>query len=66
VSAQKAAASLAGKPVSDAAIEEAARLAMEDAKPITDMRGTIPQRIHLVGVLTRRTLQESIKRARGE
>jgi carbon-monoxide dehydrogenase medium subunit len=66
VYAQKAAASLAGKPVSDATIEEAARLAMEDAKPITDMRGTIRQRIHLVGVLTRRTLQESIKRARGE
>jgi carbon-monoxide dehydrogenase medium subunit len=63
---QKAAASLAGKPVSDAAVEEAARLAMEDAKPITDMRGTIRQRVHLVGVLTRRTLQESIKRARGE
>lgn len=58
--------SLAGKAVSDEAIEEAARLAMEDAKPITDMRGTIRQRIHLVGVLTRRTLNNAIKRARGE
>lgn len=58
--------SLAGKAVSDEAIEEAARLAMEDAKPITDMRGTIRQRIHLVGVLTRRTLNTAIKRARGE
>ena len=58
--------SLAGKPVSDEAIEEAARLAMEDAKPITDMRGTIRQRVHLVGVLTRRTLNNAIKRARGE
>ncbi len=58
--------SLAGKAVSDEAIEEAARLAMEDARPITDMRGTIRQRIHLVGVLTRRTLNTAIKRARGE
>lgn len=61
-----AGASLAGKPVSDESIEEAARLAMEDAKPITDMRGTIRQRVHLVGVLTRRTLNNAIKRARGE
>lgn len=61
-----AGASLAGKPVSDESIEEAARLAMEDAKPITDMRGTIRQRVHLVGVLTRRTLNNAIQRARGE
>jgi len=66
VFAKKAGDSLAGKPVSDAAIEEAAKLAMADAKPIDDMRGTIKQRTHLVGVLTRRTLQTAIKRARGE
>ena len=63
---QAAGESLAGKAVSDEAIEEAARLAMEDARPITDMRGTIRQRIHLVGVLTRRTLNNAINRARGE
>ena len=63
---QEAGASLAGKPVSDESIEEAARLAMADAKPITDMRGTIRQRVHLVGVLTRRTLNNAIRRARGE
>ncbi len=66
VFSQAAGDSLAGKAVSDEAIEEAARLAMEDAKPITDMRGTIRQRIHLVGVLTRRTLNNAIQRARGE
>ena len=66
VFAKAAGDSLAGKAVSDEAIEEAARLAMEDAKPITDMRGTIRQRVHLVGVLTRRTLNNAIKRARGE
>ncbi len=63
---QEAGASLAGKPVSDQSIEEAARLAMADAKPITDMRGTIRQRVHLVGVLTRRTLNNAVRRARGE
>ncbi len=58
--------SLAGKAVSEAAIDEAAQLAMADAVPINDMRGTIRQRIHLVGVLTRRTLNNAVKRARGE
>ena len=57
--------SLAGKPVSEAAIQEASEKAMADAKPITDMRGTIRQRIHLVGVLTRRTLNNAVERARG-
>ena len=66
VFSQAAGDSLAGKPVSDEAIEEAAQLAMADAKPITDMRGTIRQRVHLVGVLTRRTLNNAIQRARGE
>ena len=34
------------------------------ASPITDMRGTIAQRVHLVGVLTKRTLRTAISRAR--
>ncbi len=58
--------SLAGKAVSDDAIAEAGRLASEAAIPITDMRGTIRQRHHLVDVLTRRTLNIAIRRARGE
>ena len=58
--------SLAGQPVSDAAIAEAGRLASAAATPITDMRGTIRQRHHLVEVLTRRTLNIAIRRARGE
>jgi carbon-monoxide dehydrogenase medium subunit len=57
--------SLAGKPVSDDAIQEASEKAMADAVPINDMRGTIRQRTHLVGVLTRRTLNNAIQRARG-
>ncbi len=58
--------SLAGKAASDDAIAEAGRLASEAATPITDMRGTIRQRHHLVDVLTRRTLNIAIRRARGE
>ena len=65
VLARDAGDSLAGKPVSEAAIQEASEKAMADAKPISDMRGTIRQRTHLVGVLTRRTLNTAIQRARG-
>lgn len=64
VFARAASQSLVGKPVSDETIEEAAQLAMADCKPINDMRGTIQQRVHLVGVLTRRTLRTAIQRAK--
>ena len=60
-----AANSLAGKPVSDEAIQEASDKAIEASSPISDMRGTIRQRRHLVGVLTRRTLNNAVQRARG-
>lgn len=66
VFAKEAGDSLAGKPVSDEAIEEAAKQATAAAKPISDMRGTVRQRTHLVGVFTRRTLNNAVKRARGE
>ena len=65
VFAKDAGDSLAGKPVSEASIQEASEKAMADAKPINDMRGTVRQRVHLVGVLTRRTLNNAVDRARG-
>ena len=64
VFARDAGDSLAGKPVSAEAIQEASEKAMADAKPINDMRGTIRQRTHLIGVLTRRTLNTAVERAR--
>lgn len=64
--AEAAAAALVGHPVSDATIAAAEAAAQSIASPISDMRGTIPQRRHLVGVLTRRTIQGAIARARGE
>ena len=65
VFAKEAGDSLAGKPVSEEAIQQASELAQAAAKPISDMRGTIRQRVHLVGVFTRRTLNNAIERARG-
>ena len=55
---------LAGKAISEETIEAAAQAAMSAARPINDMRGTIQQRRHLVGVLTRRTLRGAIERAK--
>ncbi|UCC63394.1 MAG: xanthine dehydrogenase family protein subunit M [Anaerolineae bacterium] len=55
---------LAGRQVSDAAIEEAARIAQAAARPISDMRGTAAQRQHLSAVLTRRALHRAVERAR--
>ena len=54
---------LAGKPVTHEVIRAAAELAMQAAKPITDMRGAREQRRHLIGVLTGRTLNKAIERA---
>lgn len=60
-----AGASLAGKPVSEEAVEAAAEIARAAARPISDMRGTAEQRTHLAGVLARRALQGAIERAKG-
>jgi carbon-monoxide dehydrogenase medium subunit len=62
--AEEASALLAGRAVSDAAIDEAAEAAQAIARPISDMRGTAEQRTHLVGVLTRRALNGAIQRIR--
>ncbi|MDA0748015.1 MAG: xanthine dehydrogenase family protein subunit M [bacterium] len=55
---------LAGNAVSDEVIENAAEIARKAAKPISDMRGTIEQRTHLAGVLTRRAIQGAVERAK--
>ncbi len=65
VFAKEAGDSLAGKPVNEDTIQAASEEAQKAAKPISDMRGTIRQRTHLIGVLTRRTLNNAIERARG-
>ena len=61
---QEAGDALAAQPVSAEAIERAAELAGQAARPITDMRGSVAQRKHLAKVLTRRVLQKAVERAR--
>ena len=63
--AEEAAAALIGKPISETTIAAAASAAEALTRPINDMRGTIAQRKHLTKVLTQRTLQRALSRARG-
>jgi carbon-monoxide dehydrogenase medium subunit len=45
---------------------EAAAIAKEEGKPISDIRGSAWYRKELVQVLTRRSLSEAFRRARGK
>ena len=54
---------LRGQRVSAAVIEQAAQIAQQAARPITDLRGTSAQRKHLCTVLTRRALERAVERA---
>jgi carbon-monoxide dehydrogenase medium subunit len=56
---------LAGKPATEESFAHAGELARKAASPISDMRGTAEFRLHLVGVLTKRTLAKAVDRARG-
>lgn len=60
----EAGAALEGQTISDDVIEKACEAARAAAKPISDMRGTIEQRVHLAGVLTKRAIQGAIERAK--
>lgn len=64
--ATAAADALVGQPVDEASLNRAAEAAQKIISPITDMRGTREYRIHVTGVLVRRTLQAAVARARGE
>ena len=64
--AEEAAWALVGQPPTPEAFARAADAAKSAARPITDVRGTAAQRRHLVGVMTRRALEGSVARARGE
>jgi carbon-monoxide dehydrogenase medium subunit len=63
--AAEAGASLRGQVPAEAAFAQAARLAQEAARPISDARGTAAQRLHLVGVLVKRALRGAAQRAKG-
>jgi carbon-monoxide dehydrogenase medium subunit len=55
---------LSGKDINDENIEKAGELAKDATKPISDMRGTAEYRQHLCTVLTKRSLKQSIERAK--
>ena len=57
---------LQGKNPDQETIREAANHAAEFSKPIDDVRSSAHYRSEMVRVLTRRALQEAVKRARGE
>ena len=54
---------LEGQALTPQAIERAAELAVQAARPIDDQRGSADFRRHLVKVLTRRTLTVALERA---
>ncbi|NQW17563.1 MAG: xanthine dehydrogenase family protein subunit M [Chloroflexi bacterium] len=55
---------LVGKEPTEENFVAAGKIAHDAVSPITDMRGTIEQRRHLSGVLTRRTLTKAAERAK--
>jgi len=57
---------LVGQPVNADSIAKAVQIAQDAAKPISDMRGTAEYRKHMAGVLTRRTLEKAIERAKAK
>jgi len=63
--ATAAEARLEGEAVTPALIDEASKLAVSAARPISDQRGSAEFRRHLVNVLTRRTLTTAYERASG-
>ena len=65
VHATAAERSLEGQTLTPERVEQAARLAVEAARPISDQRGSAEFRRHLVRVLTRRTLMTALARANG-
>jgi CO/xanthine dehydrogenase FAD-binding subunit len=55
---------LAGVPATAEGIAPAVEAARAAARPISDMRGSIAQRRHLVGVFVRRAIEGAIERAK--
>lgn len=66
LNALKASVFLSGKEPSESLFQEAALIAKEESKPISDIRGSIWFRKELIDVLTRRTLDEALNRAQGK
>ena len=59
-----AGAQLVGQPAEEDAFRGAAEAAVQEAEPISDVRGSADFRRELVGVLTRRALTAALHRAK--
>jgi carbon-monoxide dehydrogenase medium subunit len=57
---------LRGRPVTEAELAEAGRLAAESCNPVADQRGPVDYKRHLAGELTTRALRRAVARIRGE
>ena len=65
LSADEAGAWLAGKPATEETFAAAGELASKIATPISDLRGPADYRVHLTGVIVKRSLTGAAGRARG-
>ena len=61
---KRAEAALRGQTLTDQVVEDASRIAAEEARPIDDVRSTADYRREMVRVLTRRGLGQAMERAR--
>jgi len=60
IRAKKAEALLRGRKIDAALIEQAARAALEECRPISNVRASADYRREMVGVLTRRALKQAL------
>ncbi len=65
IRAPRAEAALRGQAVVEVTLEQAAVLAAEESRPITDVRGTDDYRRAMVRLFTRRALDRAVARAKG-
>jgi carbon-monoxide dehydrogenase medium subunit len=61
--AKQAEASLKGKALNDAAINEAARLAMSICDPVADQRGDVEYKTAMAGEMVQRSIRAARTRA---
>ena len=64
IRAKKAEGAIKGKRIEDGSIEEAAQLASEEARPISDVRSSSYYRTEMVKVLTRRAIRQASKQVK--
>ena len=61
IRAKKAEGVIKGKKIEDGLVEEAGRVASEEARPITDVRGSAYHRTEMVRVLTKRAIRQALE-----